>query len=558
MAASGDVALEKAEWQDILFQAVPDRLALAKLKPKWPCREMVVHVHRNHAFEPLVLAGQAYFRYADLAPRFLYGGYDDSFTFDWAKGHPADLELIWIDARRYAEAGADFSLGEWFRARLVALRAQSAAPILVVAIPPAPAVREPLALAAHGLAGVHVAELGELAQQLGERFNDLRAARYTGTCLGDLALILLAREMACRWIPAVLGPRVKAIAVDLDHTLYDGVLGEERGGVHLTAGHVELHRQLLHCRKNGLLLALVSRNEEIDVRGLFRLRRDFPLRWADFSATAIGWGDKAEGVRAIARDLNIGMDAILFVDDNPGELALVAARVPGVRTLHAKADPRGTLAGLAHAPGVWRWERSETDALRAADLAAERERKRQQLAVADPEAYLRSLHVHLQVDVRPRPHLKRLQELSQKTNQFNLAMRRLTEAELERYFLDPDGRVASIRLSDRLSDSGVVGIVAGRRRGNDLFLEEIAISCRALGRGLEDVMLAAATQALVRGWECSRVMIAHRTGPRNAPARNWLMRLTGEPLEAEGQVDAGSALGRIDMAQYPVRVEICN
>ena len=99
---------------------------------------------------------------------------------------------------------------------------------------------------------------------------------------------------------AMLMPRIKAVAIDLDHTLFEGVLGEDGVEVRLTPAHAELHRFFLDLRDRGVFLALVSKNEEADVRKLFKARPDFPLQWPHFSATAVSWNSKAEGIRQVA------------------------------------------------------------------------------------------------------------------------------------------------------------------------------------------------------------------------------------------------------------------
>jgi FkbH-like protein len=292
------------------------------------------------------------------------------------------------------------------------------------------------------------------------------------------------------------------------------------------------------------------------VRWLFSTRKDFPLRWEHFSAAAISWQAKAGGIRQVANKLRIGLDAILFVDDNPGELAAVAAELPTVSTLHAATDATLTHRALEFYPGLWAWERTPTDAIRAADLEAETERARLASDVADPMDYLRSLQVKLRIGITPRAHLARLHELSQKTNQFNLNLERLSEVELATLLDAPDHRVAVIGLQDRLSDSGLIGLLIGRLEGDVLCIRELAISCRALGRRLEDLMIAEAVRAVRAELPATRVQFCHRIGPRNAPARDWLARWVGQGLASEGRVEAHHSLSRVSPADYPVAVEV--
>ena len=499
-------------------------------------------------------AAVPWFQWWARQPEFKYSDYDDSLSFAIADEGSAQLELVWVDLSRYAGKFEAAELADWLGERLASLRAKSSSPILLAALSGEDAVQERLRQTVGGVPGVRLGDLRPIAAKLGSRFFDERAAPFSGTRLGDRACVLAARELACRWAPALLCPRLKAVAVDLDRTLYEGVLGEEGTEVKLTPAHADLQRYLLELREEGVFLALISRNEEADVKRLFEARGDFPLRWDHFSATAISWGSKAEAVKQVARQLNIGLDAVLYVDDNPGELAAVASDLPMIATGHAMADASRTRCMLEYYPGLWAWERTAADTLRVTDVASERERRRLAAAAPDPREYLCSLQVKIRIETTPKQRLGRLHELSQKTNQFNLNLERFSEVELARLLESPDHRVAVIGLSDRLSDSGWIGLIVARREGDTLAIRELAVSCRALGRRLEDVMIFGAVRGILRQLPASRIEFLHRTGPRNAPAREWLARIAGEGLAPEGRVSAQDALTRFCPGDYPVEI----
>ena len=325
----------------------------------------------------------------------------------------------------------------------------------------------------------------------------------------------------------------KAIAVDLDGTLYAGTLGEDGpAGVELTEGHRVLQHRLVGFRNEGMLLALVSRNEPADVEALFAERDDFPLRLSDFSAIEVSWDDKSIAVGRVASALRIGCDSIVFVDDNPGELAGVGASLP-VITVHAGADATQTASALEHVAGIFRWRTSVEDRLRADDLRASEVRAQIGQAASSPDDYLRSLQVQLDLLVGPRQQVARLAELSAKTNQFNLSLRRMNEAEIARRVIDAPSNVVAIRLADRLSDSGIVGMIVGSRVGRALHIDELCVSCRALGRRLEDSMLTKAVLVMAGQPAPETVIFAVRKGPRNAPARNWLAQYAGVQMDDE-------------------------
>jgi|LSQX01.2.fsa_nt_gb FkbH-like protein len=508
-----------------LFAEELKRLELLRQAPDPEAEVVRVAVYRNHAFETVASVLDPFLGFSGLRAECEFGGYDDAFGFQ--NVFEADLNLMWVDAERYRE----FDLMEWLGERAAALRARSPAPILL------------LVAGGAGRRGTwEIPDLWDFAVEAlvppggGEVYDRGREA-VTGTRLSGRACLEVARALGLRLMPAVLRPALKAVVLDLDQTLYEGVLGEDGPeGVRLTAAHAELQRHIRALNEEGFLLCLASRNEEEDVRGLFAGRPDFVLGWDDFAAVRINWNPKAENLAELASELNIGADAMLFVDDNPAEIQNVEISGLGVRTLLAR-NPADTLRRLRYYPGLLKLRKSSEDAVRAADIRANRERKALVETLA-PRDYFARLQIKLAFAVDEEARIARVAELSGKTNQFILGYRRYTETEVRRLMQAPDGCVVTACMSDLLSDSGMIAFVAARAEGERLVCEELVVSCRALGRNLEDVMLSemmrlAAARLGTRG----EALIGYRKGERNGPALGWLRGLTGDPLEAgEGQV----------------------
>jgi FkbH-like protein len=171
------------------------------------------------------------------------------------------------------------------------------------------------------------------------------------------------------------------------------------------------------------------------------------------------------------------------------------------------------------------------DALRAADVATIETRTALQATSSDPLAYLRSLGVRLLFARSPLDQLGRIHELSTKTNQFNTGFLRLSEADTATCLADPDEVLVTVALRDRLSDSGVIGLIVARIRPNPPVVEEVAISCRALGRGVEDAIVVEALRGALGTAPPDRIRFAYCSGPRNGPARDWLGRVSGGPVQ---------------------------
>jgi FkbH-like protein len=404
--------------------------------------------------------------------------------------------------------------------------------------------------------GVRIVPISDILAGLGSRAFDARATAITGMPLSDAACLLVARALGMVWLPSVLAPRLKAIAFDLDHTLYAGVLGEDGpDGLVMTPVHAELQRKLVALRDEGIFLAAISRNEAADVDRLFEVREDFPLRREHLSARSISWRDKATGIREICAALHIGADAVLYMDDNPGEIAAVATQVPGIHVLHA-ADPRLTSRAVDLYPCLHGYPRGKDDALRVADLAANAQREEAAREAASPEEYLRSLEVVLRFSIDQPAQRGRMAELSNKTNQFNTAFLRLSEAEVAKRLDDPECRTICVALRDRLSDSGIVAIFFFSREGSTLAADEIVISCRALGRGIEHAMVTEAVRLACRDLPASQVRFRYQQGPRNGPARDFLTEYVGRAPDGDGLTQSwDEARAQEILARFPVTVE---
>ncbi len=533
MVNGPDPRLERLEWEPVLFADQPRRWELMKLATGQGFRNLHLRIHRNHGFETTARAMAPFLAWGNCQAECIYSEYDDSLSFRLDR--PADVEVIWLDYSHYISRNSASVFAAWLRLRLLALRELTDRPILLVDWPEHLAYRHAIekSLADPPIPGLLIASLEAIWARMGERFLDERMLPLSGSRLSDAASILIARELACRWIPAATAPRLKAVALDLDDTLFAGVVAEDGPeGVVLTPEHRLLQEYLLELRRDGLFLALVSRNQESDVQQLFAQRIDFPLRWEDFSARQIHWGSKAESVAKVAEALRIGTDAILYVDDNPGELASVARAHPGLRLAHARSDAGLTQRVVEYYPGIWSRGDAGADRVRVMDLDANREREQILSQATSPGEYLRSLEVSLTFRLNHGAALRRVHELSQKTNQFNLCLKRFNEAEIERRFHFANSKVVTIDLADRLSDSGVIGVLFAREEAEAIVVEELCISCRALGRGLEDIMVAKALSAAWPQWPGKPLLFERATGPRNDPAREWLRRVAGEDSDA--------------------------
>ena len=552
------IAMRRAEWQPLLYCAQPRRSSLLGLRPAWLCRPLQVRVHRNEAIEHIASASIPFLNFAGYSPTFEFSGYSDALD-SVSISAKADIELVWLDFARYTHVASTTALCDWLMDRMSILRRLSNVPLLVTNSDSqddaAPELNEALEKLASAMPDVAVLDRSRIARSLAGRYYDDRGSRWTGARVSGTAAMIIARELGSRAIPGSLAPRLKAVAVDLDNTLYDGVLGEDGvHGVRLTPDHARLQQRLHELRGTGLYLAIASRNEPEDVERLFEERTDFPLRLADFSAVEVGWGDKSDSIMRIASLFRVAPSAVLFLDDNAGELADVASRCPGIHTAHASSAAMSSSL-LEFYPCLSAHSISDTDRLRVLDLEAAAEREAAAATTRDEASYLRELQVRLTFTRHPREHASRLAELSQKTNQFNLSLKRSNEVALSRCFDSPRHHIISVSLRDRLADSGVIAFLLGREEEREIVVEELCISCRALGRRLEDPIIFGALRLMLGASSAAQVTFECRLGPRNGPARDWLARISGEPLGDRSHISVPNDVIAI-RDQFPIEVEV--
>lgn len=547
-AVSAITTIDRLDWQATLFAPELNRLAVMRLGAA-AGDGFVLRVLRNHAFETLVPVLAPLTAFAGWTPQLVLGDYDDSLSLP---DDSCDAAVIWLDFTRYSRLSDD-ELADWFVGRLQALRSQSAGPLVVANAPDAGDRYARLNAAiddwAAGAPAAAVLPLDRIAADLGPRaFAEARAA-VTGTRYADPLNLEAARTLVFEAIAPFLTAPIKALAVDLDNTLYAGVLGEDGpDSVRLSEGHADLQSAIAELADQGVLVSIVSRNEPADVEALFAARRDFPLRPEHIASWQVGWGEKSDGVAAAAHQFNIAPDSFLLMDDNVGELVQVASHHAGIRLLHANEDAAATARALRLYPGIPR--PGQAFAGRAADLAANASRAALAVAAVDADAYLAALGAELTFALDPQADRARLADLSRKTNQFNLSLRRFGEVEVDAYLSAADRCVAHIRLADRLADSGSVAVLFGRREGEVLIVEELCISCRALGRKLEDLMVAEAARGALQRLGATQLAFDYRRGPRNQPALDWLAAFSGEAVTG----DAGRLnLSPDRLAQTPRR-----
>ncbi len=525
-----------------LLGAPTGATALRRMKPARTGRLLRIRCDRSLPFEFVDEFLDAFLDTWGAHHRTTYSDYDPGLAQIDAPGVAADLRVIFLDWRLVADRLSPAEAAAWVSGRAhAAIRAgDRRAPVLlnnwpVKAGDPREAwmrgLNDALAALPGQLPGLTLIDLEAVRAELAGEFFDSRNDAVSKFPFASAAAIAIARHLGADLFPSLVGERIKALVLDLDDTLWRGVLGEEGpDNLGIEAGHAELHQLLKALRARGILLTLCSRNQLADVEAVFRSRPELGLSLADFASVKVNWSRKVDNLAAIAAELNIDPSAMLFVDDNDSEIAKAAGAIPGLRTL--LADPSGveTAKALRHYPGLFAVGKDSAASVRTEDIRANRGREELRSQAGDLNGYLAALKMEIGLHRTHRPHLLRVHELSNKTNQFNLALARLSASETEEAF-GADHLTMTVSLKDALSDSGLVGVLIARVEGELATVREVLFSCRVLGREVETISLL-----WLCGWleerGAKRIRFTVTEGPRNQPARDWLKRFLPEGTEA--------------------------
>jgi len=352
------------------------------------------------------------------------------------------------------------------------------------------------------------------------------------------SLMDLPREWL-RFLFPLTGKTAKALVVDLDNTLWGGIIGEDGitgiklGSEYPGAAYQELQRAMLDLLKRGILLAICSKNNPADAMEVLEKHPGMLLRPRDFAAMRISWNDKAQGLREIAKELNIGIDSLAFLDDNPFEREQVRASLPEVIVITLPADALEYAATVRDCPVFERLTLSAEDQQRTAIYAEQRERSQAQQRFQSKEDFYRFLEQEAEIAPVSPATLARIAQLTQKTNQFNLTTRRYAEQQISEMSASPEYQVVSIRVRDLYGDQGLVGMAITRDQAETCEIDTLLLSCRVIGRTVETALLSYLAQnAASRGLR--RLTGRFIPSKKNTPAKDFYAQ-HGFRLASEGE-----------------------
>lgn len=379
-----------------------------------------------------------------------------------------------------------------------------------------------------GLPGVDVVsaetiqDLYPVADYRDPQANELAHVPYTGMFFSILGTII------ARKLHMLFTPPCKVIMVDADNTLWNGVCGEDGpDGIQIDADFRAFQEYLIQQTDAGRLVCVVSKNNEEDVRAVFQSRTDMLLELKHVTAISANWGHKSESIQKLAQTLNLGLDSVVFFDDDPVVCAEVKSNCPAVLTFQLPDDTERRMAFINH---LWALDKisqiqpaHNRTALYHDQFQREQFRERS-LSLVD---FLAGLNLDVEVKPISEAHLERVAELTHRTNQFNCMVKRRTAAEIRRV-LSSDAMFGSVvHVRDRFGDYGLVGVLIYAVGDDSLIVDTMLLSCRTLGRGVEHEMVAfLGRQAKISRVE--NVILPFVSTPKNQPAKDFLHSIASE------------------------------
>lgn len=327
-----------------------------------------------------------------------------------------------------------------------------------------------------------------------------------------------------RKVNAFMSPAYKVIALDCDNTLWKGICGELGAeNVYIDKNFIELQEFFIEKYKEGFLLVLCSKNNESDVWEVFDRHPEMRLKREFIAAHRINWNPKSENLISISKELNLGINSFIFIDDNEFETEQMSLNCPEVLSLQLPEEDDTLLSFLNH---IWAFDYfriTDEDRKRNEMYKVEKQRKEEESKHGSLDDFLKSLEI--KVDIRPitQNEMERAVQLTLRTNQFNLNGIRKTPEEVAEFIKDDKSLARIIEVKDRFGDYGIVGVVLAKLIESKLEIETFLLSCRVLGRNVEMIILEELKEYCIQN-KLDVITALYKETPKNKPFAEFLSK----------------------------------
>lgn len=329
-------------------------------------------------------------------------------------------------------------------------------------------------------------------------------------------------EAFAKQISVLCGYIKKCLVLDLDNTLWGGVVGDE-GYEGILAdpnnpvgeAYLAFQKYILNLKNRGVILAICSKNDIETAKEPFEKNSNMILKLNDFSIFVANWKDKAENIRKISNELSIGLDSMVFFDDNPAEREIVKMYLPQVTVIDVPNDPAYYTQSLELA-SPFEWIQITSEDIKRSDSYVQNS-KRAELAneFTDYDEYLKALEMEGVVEELSINQIERFSQLINKSNQFNLRTQRYSEAVINELLHDKNYKLLSISLKDKFSNYGMISCVILKKSDHNCLIDTWVMSCRVLKRGVEDFTFISIIEA-AKNWKCSQLVGEYIPSKKNS------------------------------------------
>lgn len=410
------------------------------------------------------------------------------------------------------------------------------------------------------ISNLFLLDLDNLIRRFGyENIFDNRMKYLAKSPYSQFGLESIAKDIEFFFTTATSASK-KLLVLDLDNTLWGGIAGEDGiGGIEISndgvgRAYYDFQKSILSLKRRGVLLAICSKNNEADVKGIFESHPDMVLSWDDFVVRKINWTDKATNIKEIVTELNIGFESVVFIDDNPAERQWVNNSLPGVMVPDFPEEPSllPDLISKLHVFDTFSITQDDLD--KTEKYQSESARRQVERESITYDEFLGSLDIKCRVFELNSEYLKRAAQLVNKTNQFNLSTKRYTESQLLSYAESDQSDVLLLGVSDKFGDYGIVGLAILVRADAGTTVDTFLLSCRVLGKKVEEAFLVSMAEFSMTRWASEFLVVPFVPSFKNDQVHKFLSDVCDESSQTlDGSTHFHFFPGRLP---FPDHIEV--
>lgn len=375
---------------------------------------------------------------------------------------------------------------------------------------------------------VYVVDIDKLASRYGKEDAVNSKMFFMAKVIWHEKFLPTIAQEFIRYLTSFLGRTKKCLVLDLDNTLWGGVIGEDGieglkigTGDPISEAYLAFQYRIAALKNRGMILGICSKNNQADALEVFEKKVEMPLNIKDFSAIGINWDPKYINIKNIAKQLNIGTDSIVFIDDNPVECSLVSQALPEVTTIQLPEDPALYADVIDKILVFEKFNVLRDDLNKAQQYSQNEQRKEEQERIGDLNSYLHSLETKVKICLATDQDLPRVHQLFSKTNQFNLTTIRYSMSNIEEFHKSEHDSIIIVSVQDKFGDLGTVGLCLLKNQEHQLLIDSLILSCRAMGRGIETALLNYIKRDYLLGHRSLKLIGSYVPTKKNIPTSDF-------------------------------------